>query len=343
MSAAIGGLAQGFAQGLNSGISLGRAGREAVRFEMERPVLELEAEKAKRKQDAQKQFQEEWGQWTKTNLMDADGNPLPEDQMPSELVRRAAFFNINTKAHVDNNAWEPEQIAKMAELGNGIKKEGIINALDVFMRTGDSNEALKVYNSVGKGRAPEGTTLRMIQEDPDGPRDVGIFAPDGKMIGTMNQALFMMSADNVAKHYADMQKTTFQEKQATKRTGISAGATIEAAKLNNAGAMDRTLVEADSRYNIAKLGNANKKIDDPMFEQVQKVASDIPGKLAGNPNFSVNPVAFNTMVDEISAKAYDLLRTGKASSAFSAVAMARKELGWTDERVRGLTPTPGKK
>jgi hypothetical protein len=340
MATGLGGLAQGLAQGLQSGISIGKAVLDKDRYELERPELELKADMSRRKLAANEQFKQEYADWEKTNMFDPDGNPLPDDQKPNELVRRAAFFNLSAKAHIDNNAWDPEQVAKMSEYGRQIKKDGVLEAMQMFMRTGDSDAALKVYNSVGDGRAPPGTQLRSFQDEA-GMTDVGIYTPDGKMLGTLNQVLFATSADNVASLYKEMTKTKFQERQANTRTGISAGATIQAATLNNAGAMDRTIVDNANRLAVAQITRENKGIKDPVFDQIKELVVDYEGRYAQNPVMAGDPQAAQMRTYETAALAEQLLKTGKASSAMSAVVLARKQLGY-DKMPAGIANPPKK-
>lgn len=328
----LGGLAQGLANGLNSGFAIGRAVREREKFDLERPILEEQSEKAQAKMAATKQFKASWEDWTKQNKFDADGNELAPELRPDPLVERAAYFNLFTKSLVDNGAMDPDQMQKMAEYGNSLKKEGISAAMAHFLKTGDNEGSMKIYNSVGNSKAPEGTTLRAFKDE-SGMSDVGIFTPDGNMIGTMNQALFVMSADNVAKHYAEMQKVSFQEKEATKRTGISAGASrysadrqYDAALLSNQGAMDREILGNANRLAVAMVQNENKGIKDPLFEQIKDTVIDYAGRFAQNSTANLNPEVERQNTYRTAALAYELLKQRKASNVYSAVAMAREEL-----------------
>lgn len=338
MATGIGGFAEGLSQGLQSGMSMGRAARERERYELEKPKLELEADMARRKNDASKQAQTEYNAWLKQSTMDADGNPLAPEQQPDDFTKRAAFFNLTQKALMDNQAMDPKQFMEMAAYGRELKKEGMADAMQTFMRTGDQAKALNVWNQQG-AKAPEGTQLRLTKDEAGIP-DVEIVAPDGKVIGTFNQAMFFMSADNVAKTYGDMQKTKFQEKEATKRTGISAGATLEAARMNNAGAMDRELVQERRAYGVANIqsGAKSEMAKDPVFVQIKDTLFEMASKAMGNNLNSMNYQTVQQEVFDTAALAYDKVRKGQAPNVLAAIAMAQRELG-----ITGKAPAAPKK
>ena len=329
---ALGGLAQGLSQGLQSGINLGKAMIDKEKYEMERPELELKADMSRRKTDAMKQTQEQYNDWVRANTMDADGNPLPADQQPNEFLRRTAFFNINHKAMIDNQALDSDQLLKMAQVGNSLKKEGMLSAINEFYTNGPE-AAMKTWNSIGQ-KAPEGTTLKPFVDE-SGIRDVAIIGPDGKEIGTFQQALFFMSADNVAKYTGEAKIEKMRGERAEKVANIGAGATIQSALINkeasmannannNAAAMDRILAEGINRLAVAQLGV--DKSQDPIFRQIKDTLVSIAdsrlrsGVMTPQQQQAVELEMYNT-----GARAYNLMRTGKASDVLSAIAMAKKE------------------
>lgn len=329
----IGGLALGLSQGLQSGMALGKAVQERERFELERPELEQKAELAKRKAEAMRQTQDEYSEWVKANTLDADGNPLPPDQAPNELLRRSAFFNINHKAMLDKGALDPDQLLKMAQIGNSLKKEGTLAAIDAFYKSGPE-AAMKMWNSTGQ-KAPEGTTLKPFTDE-GGMRDVAIIGPDGTQLGTFQQALFFMSADNVAKYTGEAKIEKMRGERAERVANIGAGATIQAARINqetsianntanNAGAMDRTIAEGSNRLAVAQLGV--EKTRDPIFQQIQDTVIKIgasrlqSGLMTPQQQQAVEQELFN-----VSALAYELRRSGKAADTLSAIAMAKQQL-----------------
>lgn len=337
----------GFAQGLSDGMQKGlrfvtdaeKARREEEKYQLEKPQLELQADQAKRKNAAAQQAQAEYNAWLKQSTMDPDGNPLAPEQMPDDFTKRAAFFNLTQKALMDQQAMDPDQFMKMAAYGRELKKEGMADAMQTFMRTGDQTKALNVWNQQG-AKAPEGTQLRMTKDETGMP-DVEIVSPDGKVIGTFNQAMFFMSADNVAKQFGEMQKVKFQEGQATKRTGISAGATIEAARMNNAGAMDRQILENQNRITVAGM-NAEYKAalaKDPVFEQIKGTLIETTSKALGNNLNSMNYQKIEADAFNTAAVATDLIRRGQAPNIFAAIALAKKQLGLDGSAV----PTAPKK
>lgn len=343
MASGLGSFASGLAGGLVTGNNMAsqweKDKRENEKWALEKPQRELEADMAERKLNAVKQAGAQYNDWLKQSTMDAEGNPLAPDQQPDDFTKRAAFFNLTQKALMDNQAMDPEQFMKMAQYGRALKQEGMADAMQTFMRTGDQKKALSVWNQQG-AKAPDGTQLRMTKDE-SGMPDVEIVSPDGKVIGTFNQAMFFMSADNVAKQYGEMQKVKFQEGQATKRTGISAGATLEAARINNAGAMDRQILENQNRISVAGM-NAEYKAaiaKDPVFEQIKGTLIETTSKALGNNLNSMNYQKIESDAFNTAAVATDLLRTGKAPNVYAAIAMAKKQLGLEGAAV----PTAAKK
>lgn len=332
---AVGNFAQGLSQGLKSGLTLGREikkeEREAEKYELEKPALEAQAERVKRQQAALQQVDRDYSAWQQSNMFDPDGNPLAPDQAPSELVSRAAYFNIYNKAMLENQAVDPEKMAQMAKFGKELKGEGIVNAMDTWFRTGDTQKTLAVWNSMGNIKAPEGTSFQTVTDEM-GKNDVAIIGPDGKQLGTFNQALFFLSADNVAKSYGDDKRSIFEQKQANNRTAISAGASVEAAKLAQSGAMDRQLLNNQNDLDVASINAGAKGVKDPVFDQIQEAVVGLTSKFASNAGIAMDPASYTREVMQISGQAYRLVREakaqGKSLDVFTASAMAMKQLGF---------------
>lgn len=343
---AIGNFAQGLSQGLNSGMNLvltkQKADRDAERFKLEKPKMQLEADMADRQLKAREQLKNDYANWEKTNLFDPEGNELPPEQRPSELVRRAAYFNLYTKAEMDHQAADPEKIAQRAKMGQMLQGEGIVDAMDTWFKTGDTNLTLKAFNSVGKTKAPEGTTFKTVT-DAMGNQDVAIVAPGGKLLGTFNQALWMLSADNVAKNYGDSKKTIFEQEQQNKRTAVSAGAQVQSALIAQKGGMDRQIAENANRLAVAMLQQENKGVKDPIFEQLKDVVIELDSKFASNAGIQMEPELFKERSYKTASAAYLLMmeakKEGKTLDPFTAASLARQQLGYNTPAAN----TPKKK
>lgn len=254
MATGLGSFASGLAGGLVTGNQMAsqweKDKRENEKWALEKPQRELDADMATRRAAATKQAQEGYTNWLKTSTIDPDGNPLPAEKQPDEWERKMQFNNFTTRALLDNQAVDPDQFMKLAQYGAALEKEGLSKAMQTYLRTGDQEKALKVWNSQGT-KAPEGTTLRRFKGE-DGSLDVEIVGPDGRTLGTFGEAMFYLSADNVAKNYGEMQKVRYQEKEATKRTGISAGASLAAARMRNEGDLAVAKLRGENELAVAE-------------------------------------------------------------------------------------------
>lgn len=236
----IGGLALGLSQGLQSGISLGKAMLDKDKYDLERPELELKADMAKRKVAATKQATDSFANWQKENLYDGEGNLLPPEQRPSQTAVLTKMFEFKNLADIENNIVDPEEVTKRTKAGRYMMQENMMSAWEQYERSGGNPEAaFKAFNESGM-KVPEGTTIRPFVDKDSGVRDIGVFAPDGTLITTRNTSLAMMSYENISK----MNELNILEGGRNKRqdsqnattmgaAGVQAGATIEAQKLRN--------------------------------------------------------------------------------------------------------------
>jgi len=341
---AVGNFAQGLSQGLKSGMDLvntkRKADREQERYDMELPGLKLQKDINDRRLASKTQANEEFGAWKQANLLDPNGNPLPEDQRPSQLMVNQAYFNLLTKAELDNQAVDPESFAQRQKLGQMFKAEGIMNAVDVWNRTNDTAETLKAFNAFGKSKAPEGTTFKTVT-DAMGIQDVAIVGPDGKMLGTFNQALFFMSADNVAKNYSESKRAIFEQGQANQRTAISAGAQLKSAKINANASMDRQLLNDANNISVAQINARAKGVQDPVFDRVSAVVQGMAEKFAGNSGASLNPEKFQKDTFLAAGMTYKFITEaqakGESLDPFTAAAMAFEILGYGNDPAAPTT------
>jgi hypothetical protein len=125
--------------------------------------------------------------------------------------------------------------------------------------------------------------------------DVGIYIPgkDGtpQLYSTMNQYLLMTNTDQLVKHYADMNKSKFEQGSANKRTGMEV-----------AGRVDAAIIGASSKD--------GKTAKDRVKERIDKYAVDFSGKLISNPSISYNVEEFRRQQPQIAARAYQYM-TGR--------------------------------
>lgn len=214
----------------------------------------------------------------------------------SEIAYNRAYLDIFKKARIDNGFMDEDSWMKSMEITKKLKKEGVEDAFQTFLQTGDNAAAVKTFNESrgGKIKAPEGTVFKREVDPKTGLVDVGVYVPgkDGKpeLYTTMNQYLLTTNSDAMVKHYTDMTKSKFEQGEATKRTGIE-----------TAGRIDAALIGA------SKDGKSGK---DRIKERIDKYAVDFSGKLVSNPSISYNVEEFRRQQPQIAARAYQYM-TGR--------------------------------
>lgn len=326
---AVGGFAQGLSQGLTQGVNLvsqiDKNKREQEAFEMDKKIKQNQIDEMERKAAMQAQIKadlqalntnaaggvtggqatDEFGtaigglqysspaQAKASGLSFAAGTTTEAPPM-NEFQKNRAVFDIFKKARIDHNFMDEETWKKSMEMTRKLKKEGIEDAFENFLLTGDSDKAISQFNESGTIRAPKGSFLKREVDPNTGLVDVGIYVPgkDGKpqLLTTMNQYMLMTNTDATIKHYAEMRKSGFEQSQANKRTGMEV-----------AGRIDAALIGARGK-------DSEKK--DRVKERIDKYAVDFSGKLISNPSISYNVEEFRRQQPQIAARAYQYM-TGR--------------------------------
>lgn len=325
----IGGFAEGLSEGYERGIRQNReeakAKREAQEFELNQRIKKAQVDEIERKAAMQEQIKRDLqalnsnaqGGVTGGTGVDEFGTEIPglqynnpaeakasglkfkegtavEAKPMNEWAYNRAYMDVFKKARIDNGLMDEDSWMKSMEITKKLKKEGVDDAFQTFLTTGDSNAAVQTFNDAkgGKFKAPAGTFMKREVDPKTGLVDVGIYIPgaDGKpqLYTTMNQYLLMTNSDALVKHYTDMTKSKFEQGEATKRTGIETAGRIDAALITAGG----------------KDGNSKK---DRVKERIDKYAVDFAGKLATNPSVSYNIDEFQRNQPKIAARAYQYM------------------------------------
>lgn len=330
MASGLGGFAQGLASGLQSGIKTGldieRNKREQEAFEMDKKIKQNQIDEMERKRAMQEQIKndlqalnanslggvtggdatDEFGteikglQYADPASAKASGLKFKEgttkEAAPmNDFQKNRATFEIFKKARIDHGFMDDESWARSMEMTKKLKKEGIDDAFQNFLTTGDSDGSIKLFNQSGM-KAPEGAFLKREVDPKTGLVDVGVYIPgkDGtpQLYTTMNQYMLMTNTDALVKHYTEMKKSKFEQGEATNRTGIEVKGKIDAA-----------LITADG-----KDGAGGKK--DRVKERIDKYAVEFAKGLTTNPNVSYNIDEFRRAQPQIAARAYQYM-TGR--------------------------------
>lgn len=344
---AVGGFAQGLSQGLNSDLNmamqLDKNKREQESFELDKKVKQNQIDEMERKRLMNEQIArdlkalesnaaggvtggqatDEFGtaigglkysspaQAKASGLSFAPGTTTEAPAM-SEFQKSAATIDIFKKARIDHNFMDEDSWSKSQAATKLLKKEGISEAFETFLSTGDSDAGIRTFNEArgGKIKAPPGSFMKRMVDPETGVVDVGVYIPgkDGKpeLYTTMNQYLLMTNSDAIVKHYTEMKKSKFEQGEATNRTVIDNKGRIMAAQIG-----------ADSKDG-AKVDPRKKRVDDIVFGVGKSVVS--------NPMNALKGEAYVADLEKVAAKAMQLLTSGQFTDEAAAVAAARKEL-----------------
>jgi hypothetical protein len=247
--------------------------------------------------------------------------PVPIDVANLTESQKALLeASIFQKARIDHKFMDEEAFEKQRQLTKTLTKEGVIEAFDIFDKTGNSDKATKAFNGTGAIKGFEGMQLRREVNPMTGRPDIMVYglAADGKTLEPKTSRFEMMMAMMPDK-MIDFGIKSMQEDNANKRTAATNATSYGVAKINNAGAMDRAL-----------LGNENGK--DPDFQKLETLIMD-PAKSAMS-NWQ-NSMDINTYMQQnldTLKVAYTLLKSGAAKNHADAAAMAMREV--QDARAR---------
>lgn len=263
------------------------------------------------------------GPMRKRGVGQSQPTPLDPNDITETQFRRLVN-GIQQKALIDYGALDGDAIEKQVQFQKMIKNEGVLEAFDHFEKTQDSPRALKIFEKNGAfGDVPKGTFLRTERDPGTGVSDIVVYrpGPDGKPMRytSRSEILAAMMPENLVKYAQDMNKSRYEQTQANKRNADSNATSLGVAKLNNAGAMDRALIEM--RTALAK-----QEGKDIVFDQIKDTVLGLNEKFASNPNNAMDPAKFTQSVYDQMTLTKKLLAEGRAKNVFEAASMAMRDL-----------------
>lgn len=234
--AALGGFGQGMANGLQTGMAMGRSAREAERFALERPRLEAEAQKAEAEVAYQKDFKEgmnalmqeaKGGEFT-----DADGNTVTKPPMDSlDLTTKTAELMKTTM--FKHGLLDFKKMKEAADFTKDMEAEGVMDAMRYALANPNDQQGIKdIFNKKGKMKLGDDITIG-VENGMFGPTVVGYkTGADGKQIKAFDGTEILMpflSKETFAQIKAQERQTAVKEAGDTTRANIQANATLGAA------------------------------------------------------------------------------------------------------------------
>lgn len=343
MATGLGGLALGLSQGIQSGISIGKAVQDKERFELELPGLQANAEKAKADLAFQKDFQENMAKL----MQDAKGGVVQlEDGTteerpgmdPLDVQLRAA--EIMKESMFRHGKLDFAQLKAARDYGKELQSEGVLEAMRHAMANPQDQAGIReMFNK--KGKLKLGDDVQIGVENGDfGPTVVGYrVGADGKPVKAFDGAELLMpylGAGTFAQMAQQVKLAQGKEKGDDRRTALTVGGAAANAKLARDSALEvEKLRSADRRYetdrriaaDTAKDNRAGAVTDRDRFDAFQKsfntVFTGLSKDLIGDRTIAAKIYA------QGKARAADVLeiarRTGKNISMEEAIRIGLEE------------------
>ena len=247
-------------------------------------------------------------------------NPAELTESQKQLLESSIF----QKARIDHKFMDEESFEKQRQLTKTLTKEGVIEAFDLYDKTGDSAKAVKAFNGTGGLKGFKGMELRREINPMTGKPDVMVYGigADGKTLEKKTSRFEMMLAMMPDK-MIEYGVKSMQEDNANKRTASSNATTIQATKLSNSGAMDRAILDNETRKLEAE---TRREAKDPDFAKLETLIMDPARAAMSNPQNAMDIQAYQQSQLDTLTVAYRLLKTGAAKNHAEAAAMAMREV-----------------
>jgi hypothetical protein len=234
---------------------------------------------------------------------------------PVDLEMRAA--DIMLEEALRYGKVTPELLKEAKNRRKEAEREGAIEALRYYHTTGDEAGAKAMFNKNGKIKIGDDVKLE-LKPGMFGPTVAGFkIGKDGKRVevfdGFRDIILPSMSSDAYAATMAQFKRDEQKELGDDRRADKAANTAITTTRMNNAGAMDRELLQ-DAR--------ARTKEKDPKFQELETIIMDPARAAFSNPNYAINLEERMQDTMNVMNTAYALYSSGKAKSAPEAAAMA---------------------
>ena len=286
MGVGIGGFAQGLAGGLGQGVQIATAidrdKREQERFAFEKPRLKADAAKAEQDLAFQTDLRDSMGAFMAeargSEGVDEEGVPFSKPALdPIDMQIRSA--EIMKEAMFRHGKIDFAQLKAANDFTKELQSEGVLEAMRYAMANPTDQDGIrKMFNTKGKMKLGDDIQIG-VEDGMFGPNVVGYkVGANGKQVKAFDGAEILMpylGAQSFATMKQQQRLAEVQEKGANTRTGISAGATIESARIRERGESNRLIY---NRERDDKTANATA-IKDDLKSIASGVTSDTTGAL----------------------------------------------------------------
>lgn len=312
MGVGIGGFAQGLAGGLGQGVQIATAidrdKREQERFAFEKPRLKADAAKAEQDLAFQTDLRDSMGAFMAeargSEGVDEEGVPFSKPALdPIDMQIRSA--EIMKEAMFRHGKIDFAQLKAANDFTKELQSEGVLEAMRYAMANPTDQEGIrKMFNTKGKMKLGDDIQIG-VEDGMFGPNVVGYkVGANGKQVKAFDGAEILMpylGAQSFAAMKQQQRIAEVKEKGDTMRTGISAGATIEAQRMRGLQEESRET----NRLTIEGTRAAAKERKDDINNIQSGVTSDIAAALR-NTNNSIDSDRTIMIMREASALAEKL-------------------------------------
>ncbi len=244
--------------------------------------------------------------------------------------RAILFRDMYNNILIKHNRMTPEVADAAVEQDRKLKTRGALDALRYFETTGDVAGTKKMFNTKTKGdiNIPDDVTLKLVPEEiTGGYKTVGTRMVNGKeqvvFDSFQNIILPSMSTEAYAQFMAENRKLGITEKGQNTRQEKQIASTENIAEKDRKNRMDLKVLEERAANYRAKLKDTEGK--DRVGEGLLKILYPLPEKLASNPSFQADPVAYQQVVTKQLAAARALIESGQVRTLEDAAAQAVKK------------------
>jgi hypothetical protein len=296
--AGLGGFAQGMTQGLNNGIQMGKAAQEREKYQLERPILQANAQKAEQEMTFQQDYAERlkqiYAEGAGGEVQNEDGTVTtkpPLDPITMELRASDAMKQSMFKAGIN----DIKRLKEAREYSKMIEEEGVMDAMQYALKNPNDQAGIRErFNANGKIKLGEDVTIGIEQGD-FGPKVVGYkVGADGKQVKAFDGSDLLkpyVSAQTLAQIEAQKDITSVKERGDDRRTALTTGATIEAARLRETAADKRQRAMDDRQdkrdqnaFDRQSRAEAAKQLRDDIQSIQTGVTADIGAALRNSMN-----------------------------------------------------------
>lgn len=339
-----------------------RSEREAAMGEIAQKQAQIELEKAKRDEEFQNDQKTAYKDFQRLAQAGYEAEEITQDGKPVAVRRFQDGPAAIAEAKARGNQFRPGSLKRVGELDSTdkallfrdmynnnlikhgrmtpevafaareqdrkLQSEGALDALRYFETTGDVAGAKKMFNTKGGIKIGDDVMLKLVPEEITGGfKTIGTRMVNGKeevvFDSFQNVILPSMGAQEYTRFIAENRKLGITEKGANTRQEKQIVSTENIAEKDRKNRMDLKVLEEMAANYRAKLKDTEGK--DRVGEGLLKILYPLPEKLASNPSFQADPVAYQQVVTKQLAAARALIDSGQVRTLEDAAAQAVKK------------------